>query len=77
MSTVNFSVPEDVKEAFNRTFEGQNKSAIVADPMREAIDRANRKARARDAFEALTARRHLRPSASDEDIRRIRDAMRD
>ena len=29
MPTVNFSVPEDVKDAFNSAFEGQNKSAIV------------------------------------------------
>lgn len=31
MSTVCFSVPDDVKEAFNATFAGQNKSAVVAD----------------------------------------------
>lgn len=31
MSTVSFSVPDDVKEAFNVTFAGQNKSAVVAD----------------------------------------------
>jgi len=27
MSTVNFSVPEEVKQVFNETFQGQNKSA--------------------------------------------------
>ena len=26
MSTVKFSVPEDIKQHFNQTFEGQNKS---------------------------------------------------
>ena len=45
MSTVNFSVPEDVKQAFNEAFQGQNKSAIIADLMREAIERAERKQR--------------------------------
>ena len=40
MATVNFSVPDDVKEAFNEAFEGQNKSAIVTELMREAIARA-------------------------------------
>ena len=40
MSTVNFSVPDDVKEAFNATFAGQNKSAVIADLMREAVQRA-------------------------------------
>ena len=34
MSTVNFSVPEDIKNAFNTVFEGQNKSAVIADLMR-------------------------------------------
>ena len=29
MATVNFSVPEDVKQAFNQAFEGKNKSAII------------------------------------------------
>jgi len=34
VATVNFSVPDEVKEAFNQTFEGQNKSAIIAALMR-------------------------------------------
>ena len=42
MATVNFSVPDEVKEAFNRTFRGQNKSAIIAELMREAVERARR-----------------------------------
>ncbi len=41
MSTVNFSVPEDVKQAFNTTVEGQNKSAVITALMREAIERAH------------------------------------
>jgi hypothetical protein len=40
MSTGNFSVPEDVKVSFNQTFEGQSKSAVIADLMREAVERA-------------------------------------
>ena len=39
MATVNFSVPEDVKAAFNETFRGQNKSTIIAELMREAVGR--------------------------------------
>ena len=38
MSTVNFSVPEDVKDAFNTVFEGQHKSVVIADLMREAVE---------------------------------------
>jgi hypothetical protein len=28
MATVNFSVPDEVKESFNQAFEGENKSAM-------------------------------------------------
>ena len=34
MATMNFSIPDDVKEAFNKAFEGENKSAVVARLMR-------------------------------------------
>jgi hypothetical protein len=40
MATVNLSVPDHVKESFNRTFEGENKSAVIARLMQEAIDDA-------------------------------------
>ena len=39
MATVNFSVPDDVRDAFNETFKDRNKSAIVAELMRETVDR--------------------------------------
>ena len=39
MATVNFSVPDDVKVAFDKAFVGQNKSAIIADLMRGAARR--------------------------------------
>ena len=29
MATMNFSIPDDVKEAFNKAFEGENKSAVI------------------------------------------------
>ena len=43
MSTVNFSVPEQVKQVFNDVFMGQNKSAIIARLMQEAVEREQRK----------------------------------
>lgn len=77
MSTVNYSVPDDVKDAFNRTFDGQNKSAVIADLMREAVERAERKVRARRAFEQLNAGRSERPAVGDNDIRAMRDELRE
>ena len=42
----------DVKVAFNKTFCKENKSAIIAALMREAVDRAQRKDRAVNTFRA-------------------------
>ena len=56
MSTVNFSVPDEVKEEFNAVFSGQNKSAIIAELMREAVERARRKERSRAAIGRIVAR---------------------
>ena len=36
MATVNFSVPDDVKAEFDKTFGGQNRSAVIAALMRKA-----------------------------------------
>ncbi len=64
MATVNFSVPEEVKVAFDRTFSGENKSAVIARLMREAVEgrqRAQRRARAIDAL--LRVRGKNRPAS--------------
>lgn len=76
MATVNFSVPEEVKEAFNKTFAGKNKSAIIARLMREAVDQALRQQRREEAFRVLTKRRKLRPAMTDEQTRDARETGR-
>lgn len=67
MATVNFSVPPDVKEAFDRTFAGQNKSAVLTDLMRQAVEecrRRRRRARAIGRLLELHKRtRRVRPGA--------------
>lgn len=76
MATVNFSVPQDVKERFNKAFEGQNKSQIIAELMDRAVrEQAVKKRRAR-AIEALLGRRARRPSASTGEMRKAREAGR-
>jgi len=76
MATVNFSVPDDLKEAFNKAFKGENKSAVVADLMRRAIEEKRRRAKQDkdlDAFiKELLRIRAEDPPLSDEEIRRIR-----
>jgi hypothetical protein len=72
MATVNFSVPDDVKAAFDRTFKGQNKSAVIADLMRQAVKDAKLRKRREDIFRSLTQRRDQRPSLTDKELRKTR-----
>ena len=76
MATVNFSVPDDVRDAFNETFKDRNKSAIVAELMREAVDRFRRRKRSHRAIERILERRRDRQALSDTDIRAARFAGR-
>lgn len=76
MATVNFSVPEKVKRAFNETFAGQNKSAVIAALMQRAVDECARQRHREAAIDAILAlRRELAP-ATDEEIREARLAGR-
>jgi hypothetical protein len=76
MATVNFSVPEDVKRAFNRAFAGENKSGVLTQLMRQAIEERARERRRVAAVEALLRlRKRLRP-VSAKAIRKARLAGR-
>ena len=57
MATVNFSVPNEVKAAFDAAFAGENKSAVVARLMREAVEQKRRLQRRVRVAEALLALR--------------------
>ena len=72
MGTVNFSVPDDVKKAFNETFKNRNKSAIIADLMREAVAREHDNRESRRAIRRILRRRRTAPVVSDEEIHRLR-----
>ena len=72
MATVNFSVPDEVKKAFDRAFKDRNKSAIIADLMRRAVaDEGLRKQR-RALFQILTERRNQRPEVTAEQVNEAR-----
>ncbi|HRO61017.1 MAG TPA: hypothetical protein PK177_17945 [Burkholderiaceae bacterium] len=77
VATVNFSVPDDLKEAFNAAFEGQNKSAIIAQLMREAIERAERRRVHVDAIDRILERRRRAPALSEENFRIARETGRE
>lgn len=76
MATVNFSVPDDVKQAFNKAFAGENKSGVLTRLMRQAIEERNRQRRRAAAVDALLRlRKRLRP-VSDRELRKARQAGR-
>ena len=76
MTTVSFSVPEAVKQAFNETFKSRDKNAIIADLMREAVERAQRPQRHREAIERILKRRQHAPSITEEEFRAAREEGR-
>jgi len=76
MSTMNFSVPDDVKNAFNEAYKGQNKSAVITELMREAVERAQRKQRSHDAIASILERRKHAPAFTEEEFRAAREEGR-
>ncbi|GAB6142137.1 hypothetical protein JCM14076_28660 [Methylosoma difficile] len=76
MATVNFSVPDDVKVAFNAAYQGQNKSAVIAELMREAVERAVRKQQHQQAIADLLALRGQIPAVTEEAVQAARDELR-
>lgn len=74
MATMNFSIPDDVKDAFNETFAGQNKSAIAAKYLMRAVEDERRAVREGDFLERMRARyaKSGRTYSSDE-IKRLRE----
>lgn len=74
---MNFSIPEEVKRAFNRTFAGRNKSALIAQMMERAIEEEERRERRSGAISRLAARRSERVSAPPERIAAARERLRE
>jgi metal-responsive CopG/Arc/MetJ family transcriptional regulator len=77
VSTVNFSVPEEIKKAFQETFSKENRSAIIARLMQEAVEDRKRQERRAAAIEALLDLGEKKGrSLSDREIARARRAGR-
>ncbi len=76
MATVNFSVPDDVRKAFNKMFAGENKSGILTQLMKRAIEERAVQTRREAAFRQLVEGRGRRPRLSDKDLGKLRKAGR-
>jgi hypothetical protein len=68
MATVNFSVPEEVKAAFDKIFGGENKSAIIAELMRRAVRERQLQIRRERLFRQLSSARASRPTFTSEEL---------
>ena len=76
MATMNFRVPDDVKTAFERAFAGRNKSAILTDLMRKAVDQQAQQRRRTKAVRRLLSLRRRLPPVRDRAVRAARIAGR-
>lgn len=76
MATVNFSIPEDVKAAFDKTFAGQNKSAVLTELMRRAVQESQQRKQRLQLFRQLAQGRAQRATMSRTQREAARDAGR-
>jgi hypothetical protein len=76
MATVNYSVSDDVKDSFNKTFAGCNKSAIISDLMRRAVEAEELRRRRGTAIRDLLDMKRKVPPMSAEEFRRLREEGR-
>jgi hypothetical protein len=76
MATVNFSVPDEVKEAFNAAFAGRNKSAVIADLMMRAVEEEQRRKRRAQAIDRLLTRRGAKRTVTGAEVLAAREELR-
>lgn len=72
MATMKFSVPDDVKAAFNRDYAGANKSAILTQLLRQAVEERERLVRRRLAIHRLLRLRRAAPVSGVQALRAVR-----
>ena len=74
MGTMNFSIPDDVKDKFNEVFKDENKSAVVAELMRRAVEDEERRQKDKSFADRVRANHALntRTYTADE-IRKARE----
>ena len=72
MATVNFSIPEEVKNQFNHLFAGQNKSAILTGLLIKAIEEKQQQIQRSQAIDAILELRKNAPNLSDAEFQHLR-----
>lgn len=73
MGTMNFSIPDDVKDKFNEAFKDKNKSAVVTELMRKAAEDEERRRKDVSLVERIREMRARSPGFTAEEIRKARE----
>ena len=68
MAAVQFKIPDEVENAFNAAFAGEDKSAIITELMREAVERAERQRQRHAAIHRILDRRSRAPVRSESEL---------
>ncbi len=82
MAIITVRIPCDVKEAFDKAFDGEDKDAVIAALLREALEertaqeKAAKDAPKRDLVAEFRKLRESMPALSDEEIRKAREEGR-
>lgn len=76
MATMNFSIPDEIKEEFQRTFAHENRSAVVAQLLKQAVEERKRQQVRSAAIDALLQLRREQAPVSDQEIAQARRADR-
>lgn len=77
MATVNFSVPDDIRQEFNQLFEKENKSAILTRLMQQAIEEEKKQQQRRQmAVDKILQLRATQTPVSAADIEQAREELR-
>lgn len=76
MATVNFSVPEDIRQEFNQLFEKENKSAILTRLIQQAIEEKKQQQRRQLAIDKILQLRATQDPVSVADIQQAREELR-
>ncbi|MEI6208265.1 MAG: hypothetical protein WCP20_15905 [Desulfuromonadales bacterium] len=76
MATVNYSIPDEVKELFNTAFAGANRSAVISGLMQQAAEHKLRLKCRRESVDALLADRVTAQQVSSASVQAAREEVR-
>lgn len=77
MTKMTFLIPDDLAKAFDKAFEGEDKSAVVASLMRKAVEERQPLRQPGNFVERMRRIRASGREVTEEEIRRARQELRE